>query len=153
MKALFTLFFSIMFLTKVFSQPCIEKKSYKINNVFVYVDSRKMGYPFLVNVRTDTSKIYLILDTPQGEKEIVINIENAEKCYKADSLNYSAVFTGTIKNEDFETSNGNDPVTTTVIFEKKGSKYYLKMLLPQFQNSEFEIFMQEKSPKNEAKKN
>ena len=80
MKALFTLFFSIMFLTKVFSQPCIEKKSYKINNVFVYVDSRKMGYPFQVNVRTDTSKIYLILDTPQGEKEIVIKMpKNAIK--------------------------------------------------------------------------
>ena len=152
MKKIVFVILSNVLLTNLQAQSCIENKVYKVDKVFVSVDSMKMRYPFQVDVKSDSTTVYIKIDTPGEPKEIFITIKRIEKCDRPDSLSYSSVFYGTIKNEDMERSVTDDEVETKVVFEKKGLKYYMKMIVPQFENAEFEIFMQEKIIKNAAKK-
>jgi hypothetical protein len=118
----------------------------------VTVDSMKMKYPFLVEVRMDTTDIQLTIDNPGEAKKITVIINNIEKCEVSDSLDYNLVFAGTIIEGDVAEGQITEQVPTTVYLKRKGVEYYLRMSIPNFNNSEFEIFMQEKKKKNEIKK-
>jgi hypothetical protein len=119
----------------------------------VTVDSMKMKYPFLVEVKVDTAEIQLNIDNPGEAKKITVIINDIEKCEISDSLNYNLVFKGTIIEGDIAAGQIAEQIPTTVFLKRKGIEYHLRMAIPNFNNSEFEIFMQEKKKKNETKKN
>jgi hypothetical protein len=150
--SIFILCFFILRNTFILGQ-CIEIKNYKATKVMVTVDSMKMKYPFLVEVNVDSSKIIISIDNPGDTKKIEVSINEIEKCVVKDSINYDLVFRGTITDGSIEEGQIQEQVSTTVFLEKRGTDYHLKLAIPNFNNSEFEIFMQEKKNKNEAKKN
>lgn len=95
----------------------------------------------------------MTIDNPGEAKKITVIINDIEKCEISDSLNYNLVFKGTIIEGDIAEGQITERVPTTVYLKRKGVEYHLRMAIPNFNNSEFEIFMQEKKQKNEIKKN
>jgi hypothetical protein len=136
---------TICFHESVYSQNCLQKKTFKVKSAFFLLEDSKGELPYLVDITSSDTSFDIKIYPPGEMQKTIIIITNIDSTTSSTNGDFKCHLKGIVKNEE------NHPAE--IIFSKKEKIFQLQIMEKGFSKKNLLFTMIEKKQKNDKTKN